>query len=95
MKGLLSNILRPKTIDQVIGQSHLLGDNSLIKQMVKNKTLYSLIFYGYPGIGKSSISYALVNDLNVPYQVFNAFKLLRQQNYLKDDILSSLKKFID
>lgn len=72
MKDLLSSILRPKTIHQVIGQSHLLNDNSLIKQMVKNKTLYSLILYGYPGIGKSSISYALVNDLNVPYQVFNA-----------------------
>lgn len=72
MRELLATVLRPKTIDQVIGQSHLLGSNSLIKQMVKNKTLYSLIFYGYPGIGKSSISYALVNDLNVPYQVFNA-----------------------
>ncbi len=72
MKELLSNVLRPKSIDQVIGQSHLLSEGSLIKQMIKNKVLYSLIFYGYPGIGKSSISYALVNDLNVPYQVFNA-----------------------
>ncbi len=72
MRELLSNILRPKSIDQVIGQTHLLNKDSLITQMVKNKTLYSLIFYGYPGIGKSSISYALVNDLGVPYQVFNA-----------------------
>ncbi len=72
MRELLSNILRPKSIDQVIGQTHLLNKDSLITQMVKNKILYSLIFYGYPGIGKSSISYALVNDLGVPYQVFNA-----------------------
>lgn len=72
MRELLSNILRPKSIDQVIGQTHLLNKDSLITQMVKNKTLYSLIFYGYPGIGKSSMSYALVNDLGVPYQVFNA-----------------------
>ncbi len=72
MKKLLSNILRPKSIDQIIGQTHLLNKDSLITQMIKNKTLYSLIFYGYPGIGKSSISYALVNDLGVPYQVFNA-----------------------
>ncbi|MDE6477145.1 MAG: hypothetical protein K2L48_03035 [Mycoplasmoidaceae bacterium] len=72
MRELLSNILRPKSIDQVIGQTHLLNKDSLITQMVKNKTLYSLILYGYPGIGKSSISYALVNDLGVPYQVFNA-----------------------
>lgn len=72
MKKLLSNILRPKSINQVIGQTHLLNKDSLIIQMVKNKTLYSLIFYGYPGIGKSSMSYALVNDLGVPYQVFNA-----------------------
>ncbi|MDE7433937.1 MAG: hypothetical protein K2M43_02290 [Mycoplasmoidaceae bacterium] len=72
MRELLSNILRPKSLDHMIGQSHLLNENSLVKQMIKTKTLYSLIFYGYPGIGKSSMSYALVNDLQVPYQVFNA-----------------------
>lgn len=58
MKELLSNVLRPKSIDQVIGQSHLLSEGSLIKQMIKNKVLYSLIFYGYPGIGKSSMAFA-------------------------------------
>lgn len=63
---------KPQTIHEIFGQSHLFGPNSMIDRMVKNHRLFSLIFYGEPGIGKSSITQGLVNDLQVPHQTFNA-----------------------
>mgnify|MGYP003293382387 CR=1 FL=1 len=52
---LLSNVLRPKKLDEVIGQNHLIGDGKILSNMVKNKKLFSMILYGQPGIGKTSI----------------------------------------
>ncbi|MDR0739362.1 MAG: replication-associated recombination protein A [Mycoplasmataceae bacterium] len=72
MKQPLALILRPKTISQIIGQSHLFSQNSVINRMVKTQSLYSLIFYGVPGIGKTSIALALANDLNIPRIIYNA-----------------------
>lgn len=72
MKQPLAIELRPKTINEIIGQKHLFNENSVIQRMVKNKSLYSLIFYGIPGIGKTSIALALANDLKIPHTIFNA-----------------------
>lgn len=64
--------LRPKSITDVIGQKHLLDEMGIVTRMVQTKELFSLIFYGYPGIGKTSLAVSLSNDLNVPHQMFNA-----------------------
>ncbi len=56
----LAILLRPKNIDEVIGQKHLLGENKVIRNMVNNKKLFSMILYGKPGIGKTSIAISLV-----------------------------------
>jgi putative ATPase len=72
MKQPLALLLRPKTIADILGQSHLFNQNSVLMRMVKTKSLYSLIFYGVPGIGKTSIALALANDLNVPHMIYNA-----------------------
>lgn len=68
----LAILLRPKTIDDVIGQKHLLGENKVIRNMVNNKRLFSMILYGKPGIGKTSIATAIVNTLNIKYRMLNA-----------------------
>ncbi|MGL4951042.1 MAG: replication-associated recombination protein A [Mycoplasma sp.] len=68
----LNIILRPKTINDIVGQTHILNDDSLIKRMIKNNVLYSLIFYGQPGIGKTSLAISVANELNIPYSIFNA-----------------------
>ena len=47
--------LRPKNIDEVIGQKHLVGDNAPIRNFVNNNRIFSMILYGNPGIGKTSI----------------------------------------
>ena len=63
MEELLSVKLRPKTLSDVIGQEHLVGEGKIIYNLVKNKKLFSMIFYGHPGIGKTSIATAICNDL--------------------------------
>lgn len=66
----LAETIRPKTIDNIVGQGHLLSSDSLITKMIENKKIYSLIFYGPPGIGKTTMALAMCNDLQVPYAIF-------------------------
>lgn len=71
MKKLISNYLKPNNIDDIIGQSHLLGNNGIIKRMILNKKLFSCIFYGPPGTGKTSMAISICNTLEVQYELFN------------------------
>lgn len=64
--------MRPKNINDVIGQKHLIGNNKVITNMINNKYLTSMILYGKPGIGKTSISSAIVNTLDKKYRMLNA-----------------------
>lgn len=64
--------LRPKTLNDIIGQKHLVGENKVLTNLVKNKHLVSMILYGKPGIGKTSIALSLVNDLKEKYRILNA-----------------------
>ncbi len=66
----LAETIRPKSIDNIVGQGHLLSSDSLITKMIENKKIYSLIFYGPPGIGKTTMALAMCNDLQVPYAIF-------------------------
>lgn len=72
MEELLSVKLRPKSISDIIGQEHLVGENKIIYNLVKNKKLFSMILYGHPGIGKTSIAMAIANDLGMNYRCLNA-----------------------
>ena len=64
--------LAPTSLKEVIGQKHLIGKDKILTNLVKNKKLFSMILYGKPGIGKTSIANAIVNDLDVRYRFFNA-----------------------
>ncbi len=69
---ILADKLRPQKLADVIGQKHLIGKDKILTNLVKNKKLFSMIFYGKPGIGKTSIANALVNELNIKYKFMNA-----------------------
>ena len=64
--------LRPKKISDVYGQKHILGENKILYNLVKNKKIFSMIFYGKPGIGKTTIAEALVEELGLKYRKLNA-----------------------
>lgn len=64
--------LAPTSLKEVIGQKHLIGKDKILSNLVKNKKLFSMILYGKPGIGKTSIANALVNDLGIRYRFLNA-----------------------
>lgn len=64
--------MRPKKISDVVGQTHLIGDGKVLTNLVKNKKLFSMILYGKPGIGKTSIAISLVSELGLKYRMLNA-----------------------
>ena len=72
MEELLAIKMRPKKINDIIGQKHLVGEGKILSNLVKNKKLFSMILYGKPGIGKTSIALAMVEELGVRYRMLNA-----------------------
>ena len=72
MQELLSIKLRPTKLDKVIGQKHLIGEDKILSNLVKNKKLFSMILYGNPGIGKTTIALSIVNELGCKYRMLNA-----------------------
>ncbi len=72
MNELLAMKLRPKSLDEIVGQRHLIGENKVITNLVNNKKIFSMILYGPPGIGKTSIAISIVNELDVKYRMLNA-----------------------
>ncbi len=72
MEKPLAFKMAPKSLKDVVGQNHIIGKNKIITNLVKNKKIFSMILYGKPGIGKTSISQAIVNELGVKYRFLNA-----------------------
>lgn len=68
----LANYLRPNKLSDVIGQEHLIGKDKILTNLVKNKKIFSMILYGPPGIGKTSIANAITEELNVKHRFLNA-----------------------
>ena len=72
MKTTLAYRMRPKSLNDILGQKHLIDEGKLLKQFVKKKHPLSVILYGPPGCGKTTLASALANDLNIPFRTFNA-----------------------
>lgn len=69
---ILANELRPQKLDDILGQEHIIGKNKIINNLIKNKKMFSMILYGKPGIGKTSIAKAIANELDLPVRFLNA-----------------------
>lgn len=68
----LAQRIRPQSIDQVIGQSHLLAPNAPIRQIINNGTLPSMILHGEAGIGKTTLAMLLAEAVNRPFRQLSA-----------------------
>ena len=72
MEKPLAIKMAPKKLDDILGQEHLIGKGKILTNLVKNKKLFSMILYGKPGIGKTSIANAIINELGLRYRSLNA-----------------------
>ncbi len=68
----LARRMRPRNIDEIVGQRHLVGKGKIIRRMVETQLLSSMILYGPPGIGKTSIASAIAGTMNIAFRTFNA-----------------------
>lgn len=59
--------MRPKSINEIIGQSHLLSKNAPINKLIENQSVHSMILWGPPGVGKTTIALAIANELDFEF----------------------------
>ncbi len=63
----LAERMRPQTLDEVIGQTHLLGDHEILRQIVKNREPVSLILWGPPGTGKTTLARIIASEVEADF----------------------------
>jgi putative ATPase len=64
--------MRPTTIDEIVGQKNIIGKHTSLYKMIKNGYVPSMLLYGEPGIGKTSIANAIAGTTRIPYIPLNA-----------------------
>lgn len=90
----LANKLRPNKLSDIVGQSHLVGKNKILNNLVKNNKIFNMIFYGKSGIGKTTIALSLMNELNSNYRLLNAtinskkdFEVVFEESKIYDNLV--------
>ena len=68
----LASRLRPATLDEVVGQRHIIGKDKLLYRAIKADKLGSLIFYGPPGTGKTTLAKVIANTTSARFEQLNA-----------------------
>jgi putative ATPase len=68
----LAERLRPKSLDDFIGQEHLIGKNGVLLKTLKNNIIPSIIFWGPPGVGKTTLANIIANQLDRPFYTLSA-----------------------
>ena len=68
----LAERMRPKTLDQYIGQKHLLGEKSVLRVMIESGQISSFILWGPPGVGKTTLARIISNQLERPFYTLSA-----------------------
>ena len=68
----LAERLRPRTLDEYIGQQHLVGEGAILRQMIESGHISSFILWGPPGVGKTTLAHIIANRLEAPFYTLSA-----------------------
>jgi putative ATPase len=68
----LAERMRPRTFDRVYGQDHILGKGKILSELIENNQLVSIIFWGPPGSGKTTLGMMLARHFDLPFEFFSA-----------------------
>ena len=72
MSQPLAERMRPKTLDEYIGQKHLVGEGAVLRRMIESGRISSFILWGPPGVGKTTLAQIIANRLEVPFYTLSA-----------------------
>ncbi len=68
----LAEQLRPKTLDEFLGQEHLVGPEAILRKVIESGRLPSMIFWGPPGVGKTTLAFIIAKQLSRPFYILSA-----------------------
>jgi putative ATPase len=68
----LAERMRPKTLNDYIGQEHILGKDKILRKVIENGLIPSMIFWGPPGVGKTTLANLIAKEANVPFYALSA-----------------------
>ena len=72
MNEPLASRMRPTTLSEVVGQTHLIGENKLLRRMIESDNISSMIFWGPPGVGKTTLARIIANETKSEFITFSA-----------------------
>ena len=75
----LAERLRPKTLDEYIGQKHLVGPGAILRKMIDAGRISSFILWGPPGVGKTTLAQIIANKLETPFLYFKCSNFRRER----------------
>ena len=83
--GPLASRMRPTTLDEVVGQQHIVGKDKLLYRAIKADKLSSIIFYGPPGTGKTTLAKVIAHTTSAEFMQINATSAEEDDTFYRRD----------
>ncbi|MDZ7716993.1 MAG: AAA family ATPase [Balneolaceae bacterium] len=68
----LATRMRPRSLDEFVGQDHIVGEGKMLRRMIESGVIGSLVFYGPPGSGKTTLAHVISREINAEFEILNA-----------------------